>query len=103
MSTLDQSTESGSTGTPLRVTCRPCAFSTEDASGLDENHPPPLLCSCGPSSCVLIPDGTPHDGWKMTNSMLAEKIGVGVLGLPTTIFSDSTTLPSSTTRVICSG
>ena len=31
----------------------------------------------------------------MTNCMSAEKIGVGEVGLPTTIFSESTCLPAS--------
>ena len=42
-----------------------------------------------------MPGGTPHEGWKMMNCMSAEKIAVGESGLPTTIFSDSTCLPSS--------
>ena len=39
----------------------------------------------------------------MTSSMSALKTGVGELGLPTTIFSDSIGLPSLKTVVICSG
>ena len=39
----------------------------------------------------------------MMNCMSAEKIGVGELDLPTTIFSDSSTFSPSWTLVICSG
>ena len=39
----------------------------------------------------------------MTNCMSAEKIIVGEVALPTTIFSDSSTLSPSCTLVICSG
>ena len=68
-------------------------MSTSEAPEL-KNQPPPAAFNCGSSSCTFMPGGTPHEGWKMTSSMSAEKIGVGELGLPTTIFSDSTCLPS---------
>ena len=49
--------------------------------------PPPELLSRGAISLTLMPSGTPHSGLKVTNCIDAEKVGVGVAGLPTTIFS----------------
>ena len=80
----------GSTGTAA-------AAEAAEVVGLEHGgcaEPPPKkqraaarALRCGPSSYTLMPGGTPQEGWKMTSSMSAEKIGVGEVGLPTTIFS----------------
>ena len=81
MSTLAQLTESGSTGRPPRLTRRPWPSSTEEAPAPKKNQPPPALAQLRRQLLVLMPGGTPHEGWKMMNCMSAEKIGVGELGL----------------------
>src|SRR6476620_5853621 len=94
ISALFQSTESGSTGTPLRVIVSFCALRTSEAPVLLKIQKPPpseYFLSSGASSKLLMPAGTPQDGWKITYCISAENRNVGDVGLPTTIFSDRTT------------
>src|SRR5215211_7872679 len=71
---------------PCFVTSKPCRARK---SGSSE--------SLGKYSFSMIDSGTFHDGFRTTNSISSEKIGVGVLGFPTITRALWTEEPFSTT------